>query len=95
MASVVVLLAAGLLAGLAYLPGYFNRPPALEPLLNQYLSQQERLTKHEIVKAMLEAYNENADKIHRKLRFFNAGFVGFGIGIVLIGGAVIAQVIAS
>ena len=95
MASVIVLLTAGLLAGLAYLPGYFNRPPALEPLLNQYLNQHERHTKHEIVKAMLEAYNENQDKIHRKLQFFNAGFVGFGIGIILIGAAVITQVIVS
>lgn len=95
VASVIVLLAAGLLTGLAYLPGVFNRPPALEPLLNQYLDQREHHTKHEIVIAMLEAYNENRDKIHQKLRFFNAGFVGFGLGIVFIGAAVITQVIAG
>jgi len=84
LALLIVYFATTLSACLAYMVRGYRYAPNPTELYQSYLSREERSTKAEVFRAMLEAFKEN-DKILRKRLFWvRTAFIAFGCEVVML-----------
>jgi len=88
IAAIVVLILAGVVAFLAWLPRLFDRPPDPRALREQYLASPPNETRLSVLDTMIQAYGENEIRITEKLN-------GFRVAAWLLGAAVLLIAIAG
>jgi len=91
--AVVLLMLAGLIAGLAWLPREFDRPPKPLLLRQKYLARPAQETLLAIVDTMVQAYNDNERRIDEKLAAFRYATGGLAVAVFLIAVAAILELL--
>lgn len=91
MLALVLLIFAAIVAGVAFVPRPFERPPTPSTLFQDYLPIEPTETRFDVVATMVQAYNENAEVIDGRLRLFKAAFALLGFAVLLLGIAIIVQ----
>jgi hypothetical protein len=94
LAVVVFLVAAGIVAW-AYQIADFHRPPHPVSLRDQYLLSDPRQSKLDIVDSINAAYNKNALVIEKKADAFTKAFWVSALATLLLGLAVVGQVLSN
>ena len=91
LASIGLLMMSGIVAGLAWLPRHFDRPPSPLGLREDYVGRPVGETRLAIVDAIVDAYNKNEIAIGEKLGAFRTAAVLFAGAVGLIA---VASVVA-
>lgn len=95
IASVVVMLLASAVTGLAWLPREFDRPPKPETLRQRYLNRPGTDLQLAVVDSMVKAYNNNEKKIDEKLGAFRNSIRILAIGVLLFASVAIIEVVSN
>lgn len=93
--AVVVFLVAAWIVWRAYQIGHFNRPPNPVSLRDEYLLSDSRQTKLDIIDSINQAFNQNLVTIEKKADAFSWAFGVSAFATVLLGFAVIGQVLSN
>jgi len=90
--AVGVYLVAAAIVALAYLPIDFDWPPKPSALRTEYLLEDLRETKLDVVDTLIAAYDLNERAIARKTRAFVVAFALTAIATILLGIALIGNI---
>jgi hypothetical protein len=90
--AVVLLIASGLIATLAWLPRRFDRPPKPLTLREEYLTSAKEETILAVVDTMVRAYDENEMRIDEKLAGFRNDALILGVAVLAIARAAIIEI---
>jgi hypothetical protein len=90
LASISLLIASGVIAGLAWLPREFQLPPNPRALREDYVVRSVAETKLAVVDIMVEAYDKNQRSIEEKLGAFRSAAALFAaaVGLIAVAAAV-------
>ncbi|MFQ5879905.1 MAG: hypothetical protein ACE5IZ_07035 [Dehalococcoidia bacterium] len=92
-AAIAVLLLSSLIAGAAWLPREFDRPPNPSHLRNAYLGTPPQETVLAIVNSMVQAYDENQRMIHEKQGAFRRAAFLLALGAFLLAAGALVELL--
>ncbi len=93
--AISLLIVSTVVAGLAWLPREFDRPPKPSALRDNYLATHPVATKLAVLDTMIEAYNDNEKTIDEKLVAFRRAALSLSVAVLLIAIAVIVELFSA
>ena len=93
VAAILLLMLSAVIAGLAWLPREFDRPPEPLHLRQKYLGKPVQEVVLAVVDTMVQAYNNNQRRIDEKLAAFRYAALGLAVAVFLMATGAIAELL--
>jgi hypothetical protein len=93
VAAILLLMLSAVIAGLAWLPREFDRPPEPLHLRQKYLRKPVQEVLLAVVDTMVQAYNDNQRMIDEKLAAFRYAAVGLTVAVFLMATGAIVELL--
>jgi len=94
VAAILLLMLSAVLAGLAWLPREFDRPPEPLHLRQKYLGKPTQEVVLAVVDTMVEAYNDNRRRIDDKLGAFRRAAASLAVAVFLMATGAIVELLS-